>query len=203
MNVDDKTAKKIHDNWLKFRTLCNKLGNRSKAVDKMLDHFEDSVVFTPASSRAEYHASYPGGLIDHSLRVLLNLNKLIKVYECEDNISKESMIITALFHDWGKVGDLDGPMYIEQDSSWHLERGMNYKINNDIQYMPNSQRTLWLMQHFGIKLTRDEYLAILLNDGMYSDQNKTYGMKEPTLALLVHHADRMACQFEKGKKSLC
>ena len=98
------------------------------------------------------------------------------------------------------TGDLNGDYYLEQQSDWHRERGMLYTYNRDIQYMTSAQRGLYLMQYFGVHLTSDEYLAILLNDGMYTDDNKAYGMKEPTLAVLVHHADRMACQFEKNNK---
>jgi hypothetical protein len=202
LNDNDFIAKKVESNWNKFRALCSKLGDRSESILEMLDYFEDVASIAPASSRSEFHGSYPGGFVDHSLRVLSNLNKLIKAYEFQDKFSKETMIVAALFHDWGKVGDLEGPRYVDQDSDWHLRRGINYNINNDLQYMSTSQRSLWLMQHFGIKLTRDEYLAILLNDGMYASENKSYGMNEPLLAVLVHQADRMACHFEKGKTSL-
>ena len=135
-----------------------------------------------------------------SLRVLSFVSKLVGVYDLGNKISRESMILSSLFHDWGKVGGLDGDYYLEQQSDWHRERGMLYTHNRDIQYMTTAQRGLYLMQHFGIHLTSDEYLAILLNDGMYPDDNKIYAMKEPTLAVLVHHADRMACQFEKNNK---
>jgi hypothetical protein len=194
----DDEAKKIEGNWNRFRQLCNRLGDRTDGVNKMLDHFEQRAALTPASSRTEYHNSHPGGLIDHSLRVLSNLNKLVKAYGFEDKISKESMIIAGLFHDWGKIGSVDEDLYLDQQSDWHRDRGMMYTHNRSMQYMTTSHRALFLFQHFGVYLTEDEFLSILLNDGMYIDDNKPYRMKEPTLAVLVHHADRMACQQEKG-----
>jgi hypothetical protein len=54
-----------------------------------------------------------------------------------------------------------------------------------------------LFQHFDIKLTQEEWLAIKLNDGHEADENRPYRMKETVLPLIVHAADRMACQQEK------
>jgi len=53
------------------------------------------------------------------------------------------------------------------------------------------------MQQFDVKLTQDEWLAIKLNDGHEADENRPYRMKESVLALVIHAADRMACQQEK------
>jgi hypothetical protein len=44
----------------------------------------------------------------------------------------------------------------------------------------------------------DEWVAIRINDGMIVEENRCYAMGEPTLALVVHMADRLACQEEKG-----
>ena len=198
MENDKLSGEKIKENWETFRLYCSKLGERSDAVTKMLDYFEERAAICPASSRKEFHAAYAGGLVDHSLRVMGLAVKFAKVYEAS-NISKESLILSALFHDWGKVGTLDKDYYLPQDSDWHREKlGEMYKINKDIQYMPNNHRSIWLLQHFGIKLSEDEFLAIFLNDGPIDDGNKKYAMKEPLLAVIIHQADRAACQLERA-----
>lgn len=190
------TEEQIKKNWDNFRLLCTKMGDRSEAITKMLDFFEERAALCPASSRTEFHAAFPGGLVDHSLRVLSLANKLMKTYEVE--ISRESLMFSALFHDWGKIGSLTEEYYIPQDSDWHREKlGEMYKINKNMQYMPNNHRSLWLMQHFGVKMSEDEFLAILLNDGPIDEGNRKYSMQEPLLAVIIHQADRMACQLEK------
>ena len=57
---------------------------------------------------------------------------------------------------------------------------------------------LFLMQHFEIPVTYNEYKSILLNDGAYDEANESYKLKEGTLALLVHQADVTATLIEKG-----
>ena len=79
--TNEKEAEKILKNWEKFRDLCNKLGSRSANVNKMLDHFQDRLMYCPASSRAEYHNCFTGGLVEHSLNVLSCLLKLCKTFD--------------------------------------------------------------------------------------------------------------------------
>lgn len=192
------TPEKIEKNYNTFVLLCGRLGERAPFVTKMLEHLGDRLVLAPASSREQYHAAYPGGLVEHSLHVFQNARKLKDAYGFDD-ISIESIIIGCLFHDLGKVGDLNDSLYIDQDEKWRREKnGENYKINKAIQWMPTSERGLWLMQSFGIVLSQDEWIAIRCNDGMYVEENKPYSMKEPPLALLVHHADRISCEQEKA-----
>lgn len=195
----------IHDietltnNYNLFIKICGRLGDRSENIMKMIDHLGDRLLMCPASSRLSYHCAHPGGLIEHSLNVLRNTKKLVEVYELD--IQSESMIIASLFHDLGKVGDLNEPYYIEQDSDWHREKlGQMYKINEEIQSMPNAERGLWLLQHFGVQLTLNEWIAIRSNDGSEAPENKPYGsMTIPNLALIIQHADQMATKQEKEK----
>lgn len=194
------TEEKILKNYETFRALCRKLGPRADDVSNMLDHFDTRLSVAPASSRQAYHASYPGGLVDHSLRVFQNARIMNDTFK--HNIPIESLIIACLFHDFGKVGDLEQDLYLPQTNSWRADNlGENYVYNRSIQMMPNAERGLWIIQHFGIKLTMDEWLAIRLNDGPIAEENRSYSMHEPLLALIVHQADRLACHQEKQRDS--
>ena len=189
------TAEQIKENYDKFYKLCMSVKDRSKQIANFLDHFEERIALCPASSRMQYHNAFPGGLVEHSLRVLKNAYSISKIYD--EKISKESLIVSALFHDIGKIGDFEHEYYLPQDSSWHIERGMMYKHNDKIQYMTSADRGLYLLQAFDVKLCADEWLAIKLNDGHEAEENRPYRMKEPTLAVIIHQADRAACQQEK------
>ena len=192
---------KIESNWKTFEKLCTKLGDRSSQVKKMLSDLGERACIAPASGREEYHCAFPGGLVDHSLRVLSNARTLSKTFDFYKDLPVESIIIACLFHDWGKVGEAgkDGKdYYVEQESDWHREKlGEFYKLNKELSYMKNSLRSVFLLQHYGIHLTEDEYLAIYLNDGPADDKNKPYTMKEPKLATLVQQADYLATKMEK------
>lgn len=182
---------RIEKNWNTFTALCKKCGDRTPSVMAMIEHLGERLVLAPASSKQQYHDAHPGGLVDHSLKVLLKARALNEAYQT--NLSSESLIISCLFHDLGKVGDLTEDYYLPQTDDWRREKlGEVYTYNEKVQRMPNSERGLWIMQHFGVKLSMAEWLAIRLNDGQYVDENRPYKMHEPTLALVVHQADRMA-----------
>ena len=186
----------IAANFDKFRSLCEKLGDRSQSALNLVDSLGERLAISPASSRLDFHNCMVGGLVDHSLRVLSNAMKLIKTFGWE--VPKDSLIIGTLFHDLGKVGDHENDYYLPQDSDWHREKlGEMYKYNREMQYMTVPDRGVWLCQHFGLKLTQDEFLAIKLNDGQYDDTNAPYKMKEPLLADIVHQADIISTKQEK------
>jgi hypothetical protein len=172
---------------------------RRKLVAKMLAGPVGEEYFTaPASMKEEYHNCFPGGLCDHSLRVVTNLVHLNNVLCTKDPFDINVLNFVGLFHDLGKVGDGEQPYYIPNTKDWQKKDGVLYITNKKCVYMPTSERGLYILQKHGITLLADEYLAIRLNDGQYDDTNKNYRMKEPDLALLVHFADRWACSQEKA-----
>ena len=64
-------------------------------------------------------------------------------------------------------------------------------------------RGLWLLQHYGVKVTDKEYIGIKLTDGLYDEANKSYLMSyNPDWALrsnlpyILHQADMMATHIE-------
>src|SRR5690348_12374709 len=95
----------VAENFTRFRGLCEKLGDRSDAALKMVDALDERLALCPASAKKDFHQAFPGGLVEHSLRVLSNTMKVAKAFEWD--IPKDSLIIGALFHDLGKVGSPD------------------------------------------------------------------------------------------------
>lgn len=188
----------IESNWKKYRSLLEKnLGDRSPAATCLLDALEDRLSTCPASGRKDYHNAFIGGLVEHSLRVLRNSMTLCKAFGWD--LPKDSLVIGSLLHDLGKVGDEANDYYVAQDSEWHRDKlGEVFKHNKEIQYLTVPQRGVWLCQHFGLRLTKDEYLAILLNDGWVLQENKPYCLKEPLLAHVVMTADYISTCQEKG-----
>lgn len=172
---------------------------RRTKINKMFEEIGEFYFTAPASSKEAYHYSFDGGLAAHSLNVYDNLRKLNESFDLK--FTPESMIISCLFHDLGKAvtTTCDGPNYVPEDK-WHRDRGMNYKISDNGEYFPNHQKSMFILQKFGVELTDQEYQAILLNDGMYIDANRAYSHKQCELSLYLHIADIMACYQEKGKK---
>jgi hypothetical protein len=113
-------------------------------------------------------------------------------------VPKDSLIIACLFHDLGKVGDQTNDYYVPAEA-WRAEKlGETYTYNRDMTYMSVPHRGVFLCNHFGLRLTQEETLAILLNDGFVVDENKQYCLKEPLLAHIVMTADYISTRQEKG-----
>jgi hypothetical protein len=113
------TAEELVSNYEKFRKLINQTftGERLESLNKMYDHFEERIIYTPASSVEHYHNAFPGGYIDHVLRVTRNA---LSIYDLQEKwgldlegLSKESLIFTALHHDLGKLGSVEEDHYIK------------------------------------------------------------------------------------------
>jgi putative nucleotidyltransferase with HDIG domain len=196
MKIKQLTPEEIETNFNKFRKLLDKLGDRTLAAQALVDHLGERLALAPASGRVSYHSAYAGGLVEHSMRVLSIALRLKKTMEID--VPTDSVVLCCLFHDIGKVGNLTTDYYIPQDSEWHRKNiGETYKHNTEISYMTVPHRSVFLLQHFGVKMTEDEMLGVLLHDGQYAQENKVYGMKEPKLADLTHWADVMATKQEK------
>ena len=195
------TPEEIEQNWTRFHSLCLKTGDRSESILKMLNELDERLCLCPGSAKRDYHGAFPGGLVDHSLRVLNNLVTLNKTYDWK--LSKESMIISALFHDVGKVG-MPGrgssyDFYLPQLDGWRRDKmGEEYTYNNDLTFMSTPDRSIFIMQHYGVQLSADEYLSIKLNDGFVVQENKQYCLKISPLVYGVQTADYISTMLEKG-----
>lgn len=190
---------KIAENMVKVQSIVKTFPEaRRKLIAKMLSGPVGEEFFTaPASPREEYHCCFPGGLCDHSLRVVDNLYNISQVL-VPGRFDLATLNFVGLFHDLGKVGDGVNPYYLPNPEEWaRTKRGILYITNKDCAYMPTAERSLFVLQRNGIGLEPDEYLAIRLHDGHYEDANRNYRMKEPDLALLAHFADRWATSQEK------
>lgn len=213
------TDKQIQENWDKFREIINTTftGERKDRLNEMYDFFEDRIVFTPAAGREHFHNAFPGGYLDHVLRVIDLANQFYDVWEkngAVEDFSKEELVFSAMHHDLGKVGDLRGDYYIPNESQWHREKqGLIYKFNEKIHHMTVSDRTCWLLNNFGIKYSQVEWLGIRCTDGLYESENETYlkqseqGRQIKTnIVFILHQADLTAARLEylkwKNTKSL-
>jgi hypothetical protein len=172
---------------------------RGDLVRKMFEGPVGTEYFTaPASHREDYHNAFPGGLAEHSLRVIRNLRALVKAWDVKEYANDVARLnFVGLFHDLGKVGDGVEPYYLATADDWQRKRGTFYNFNPKCVFMPSGERGLFILQKHGITLNSDEYLALRLADGQYDETNARYSMKEPDLALLLHMADRFACSQEK------
>lgn len=204
------SAEDIQSNWKKHGDIVNRALPKER-VEKVLDMYSDlgdEVVMAPASGKESFHNAFPGGYIDHVNRVVkfsLGVQQLWKTSNIPLNFSEEELIFSALFHDLGKLGVKGLPNYLPQTNNWRKENlGENYSYNQELDFMLIQDRSLYTLQHYGISLTQNEYLAIKTHDGLYDETNKPYyisynsGAKFKTsLPHILHQADLMATEFER------
>ena len=212
--MKELTPEQIQENWTKLIELIKDTfpedypDNRREKLLKMYHYFEERMCLTPASGKEHFHNAYAGGYVEHVLHVTDLAQQIYSLWEKNgatvDNFTVEEVIFAALHHDLGKVGNLAEDNYIHNDSDWHRKnQGMIYKHNPRIEYMTITDRAIWILQHFGIKMTENEYLGLRLTDGLYEEANKTYYMNwskdnqlKSNIAYILHQADLMATKIE-------
>ena len=150
--------KQIKQNWddLLGRIDHQFSGERREKLLEMYKHFAERMMFAPASSREHYHNCFPGGYVDHVLRVMDCAFDLYNSWMMQgahtDNYSVEELMFAALNHDLGKVGDLENDTYVPNESEWHRKnQGALYTVNPKTEFSLVPDRSLFLLQHFGIK----------------------------------------------------
>ena len=203
------SAEQIQDNWKKLIDTIEGFisDDRKENLLKMYEDFKERMMFAPASAKGAYHNAMPGGYVEHILHIIQFSLQLKKVWEdngAEINFTDEELVFAAMHHDLGKVGDLEHDYYIPQDSDWHRKnRDEIYKHNPALQYMKVPDRGLWLLQHYGVKVTDKEYIGIKLTDGLYDDANTAYLKSynpdynlRSNMAYILHQADMMATHIE-------
>ena len=204
------TAEQIQDNWDKFLSIIDEHISepRCSELKAFYETYAERIMLMPASHKKEYHNAFPGGYVDHVLRVVqcaLKLNKVwVEMGVDTSTYTVEELVFASLNHDLGKMGDEQNESYIPQTDQWRKEKlGEDYKFNDRLEYMSVPDRGLHLLMSHGVAFSRNEMLAIKLHDGLYDDANKPYLMSwspetKPRTALvfIVHQADLMAARIE-------
>jgi len=204
------TAEQIQQNWIDFEETIKSYISEPRC-SQLLDFYSkysERIMLMPAAHKKEYHNAFPGGYVDHVLRVVdcaLKLNNVwIEMGVDESTYTKEELVFAALNHDLGKMGDEHNDAYIPQDDQWRKDKlGEDYKFNDRLEFMSVPDRSLHLLLSHGIQMSKNEWLTIKLHDGLYDDANKPYLMSwspetkpRTSLIYIAHQADLMAARIE-------
>ena len=184
------SAEELENSMKKFTKFAKKLfsndENNLASIENFLNVFGERIVMCPATIMQSNNWSRPGGLLDYSLEIT---TKMIAIRDAmEMDISNKSIGVVGLFHYIGMIGDQKEELLFPHDSDWHIKQGRLYKFNEKIQKMSIPHRSLFLLQEFGVKLTQDEWLAILLCNGQAKEENRFYLYNENDLAILLMQA---------------
>jgi hypothetical protein len=201
----------IENNWKEFLSrIRSHFPDRAEALMAFyLDH-EERICMLPASGTDYYHNAMPGGYVDHVLRVmdfsLLIYENWVQTGMDVSNFTVEELLFAAAQHDLGKVGfpGEGNEGYLPNPSKWHREnQGKIYEHNKNMQFMLVPHRTLFMLQHYGVRVSMPEYLGIMLHDGLYDERNHAYFINRVlesklrcNLPYILHEADFRASKWE-------
>ena len=201
-------AEQIQSNWDKHLKIVNAyIGERKDKVLKMLEHMSETYIMAPASGKSWHHNAFAGGYVDHVNRVVqyaLKQHNLYKEMGGTIDYTEEELVFSALFHDLGKLGDGDKENYIPQTDKWRQDKlSEMYTYNPDLDFMLIPDRSLFILQKFGIKVSQKEFLAIRLHDGVYDKANEAYffsnvesSRQKTSIVSVLHTADFLASKIE-------
>jgi len=202
------SAEKIQANYEKhLKIIDTYIGDRKDSIKEMLSHMEETYVMAPASGKTWYHNAFAGGYVDHVNRVVEYAVKQSRLYEeMGGNVdyTMEELVFAALFHDLGKIGDGDNPNYVPQTDKWRQDKlSEMYTYNPDLQFMLIPDRSLFILQRFGIKVSQKEFLGIRLHDGVFDKANEAYffshvesSRQKTSIISVLHSADFLASKVE-------
>ena len=202
------SAEKIQSNYQKHLKIVETyIGERKEQVLSMIKHMEDNYVMAPASGKTWYHSAFPGGYVDHVNRVVEYAVKQSRLYQEMGgtvDYTEEELVFAALFHDLGKMGDGDRPNYIPQTDKWRQDKlSEMYTYNPELDFMLIPDRSLFILQKFGIKVTQKEFLGIRLHDGVFDKANEAYffsnvesSRQKTSIISVLHTADFLASKVE-------
>lgn len=180
--VEDLVAKEIKACLLK---------TKREGIKDLVEYMEDSGFFTAPASGGN-HSNQVGGLAAHSLNVLHMAERMSFAFYGGKNISadlRNSIVIAALLHDLGKIGDYDKQMYVPNIlKSGKQSEAKPWMRNKQLSNVPHSVRSVKLATLF-IDLTEDEEWAILAHDGLYDFMKYEIMGHETELYMLIHFAD--------------
>lgn len=201
------SEEKIYENWNMFLKNIETYisGDRKKILLDFYNKNDNRFVLMPCSTKKHFHSCFPGGYVEHVNRVLklaFEFSDLWKSNGGYIDYSDEELAMVVINHDLGKFGDDKNEFYINQTSQWHKEnRGELYTINPEVSLMHLTDRSFFILQELGIKLSYNEYIGIKNHDGLYDKANEfyylTYSSTLPTnLPYVVSQADLAASKIE-------
>ena len=205
------TAEQIQKNWEKhLKIVDHYIKDRKNDVNSMLEDLSEVYVMAPASGKTWYHNAFPGGYVDHVNRVVeysVKQSKMYKEMGGTIDFTDEELVFSALFHDLGKIGTKEQASYIPQTDKWRQDKLHEmYTPNTDLDFMLVPDRSLFTLQEYGIKVSKNEFLAIKLHDGLFSDGNKPYffsntphSRMKTSIVSILHSADFLASKVEYDK----
>ena len=180
--------RELTDLWTSYAKLAEKITDHGDGINRMLEDLGDRILMCPAEPRNDSPGCEPGGLVQQAITVAKGMKKLNDGFGM--GATTESILLVGLFHEIGKIGNLDEPYFVPEEEGWRRDKlGAFYKPNELLSRMTIPERSLFLLNHYGVKLTEEEFMAIR-GPSRPPDwvESRLAPTAEPTLTILLRSA---------------
>jgi hypothetical protein len=151
--------RELTDLWTSYAKLAEKITDHGDGINRMLEDLGDRILMCPAEPRNDSPGCEPGGLVQQAITVAKGMKKLNDGFSM--GATTESILLVGLFHEIGKIGNLDEPYFVPEEEGWRRDKlGAFYKPNERLSRMTIPERSLFLLNHYGVKLAEEEFMAI-------------------------------------------
>jgi hypothetical protein len=112
------TAEQIQNNWNVFLGIIEEhiSSPRKEKLLEFYDQYAERIMLMPAAHKKEYHNAFPGGYVEHVIRVVRCALKQHQLWADENadmsGYTVEELVFAAINHDLGKMGDDQYESYI-------------------------------------------------------------------------------------------
>lgn len=192
-------------------------------ITELLNWLDTTTDFFTAPASTRFHGSHQGGLVQHSINVLIELsnicfgNTVLKYLHDETKV--ESMVKVALFHDVCKVNcykdsyrnvkhyidypteDYEEWQIKHDDLGYYVWKSEKIYIFEDDYPLGHGEKSLYLLNQF-IPVTKNEAIAIRYHMGAFRTEDVkvlSQVFEKYPLALALHMADMIATNCMEDK----
>ena len=117
------TAEQIKENYGVLLSGIEKYvqGDRKDQFLDFYNQLDERIALLPASHKKSYHNCFPGGYVEHVIRVITAAFKISAVWQemgTKDTYTNEELFVSALNHDLGKIGSLEHTSVFPSKDEW-------------------------------------------------------------------------------------
>ena len=184
------TAVKIEKNKQRFLEASRTYNVFTKELE---DFLGEEFFLAPASAYLSMYGCYPGGLVDHLLKVCkyaIQLNDLLPEKMREN---KTSIVKCVFISQIGKTF-----MFVQNESEWHrTNQGKMYEYKTDDTIsMSIGEKSAYYALKYGVELSEVEYQAVIFANRGETDKTGKWSYTQ--LAHLLKLGFEMALLEEKN-----
>ena len=177
-------------------------------IQDLLNYMQNETDFFMAPASSQYHCSYKGGLVVHSITVYERIRRvcrdLPKEFLTENNKENlaESATLVSLLHDLCKANFYKVDFKnVKDEETGKWSRQPYYKIDEQFPY-GHGEKSVYLINKF-MRLTDTEGLAIRWHMGAFDsavkggDRSLNKAFEQNPLCVALHIADMEATYFDE------